>query len=986
MNNVSGKSYRRLFFLAMISCVAFFAAAAPKTQPQTMESDVISLAGEWQFRIDREDEGLSQQWFRHSDWNETVYLPASIPENLKGDVPGLQTPWTGSIYDSSFYFNPEMEKYRQEGNVKFPFFLTPDRHYIGAAWYSREVRIPRDWKGSRIQLFLERPHIETCVWVDGKEMGRDSSLSVAHCFDLSSALTPGNHILCIRVDNRIRDGINVGPDSHSVTDQTQGNWNGIVGRMELQAGTFSYFDDIQVFPDLQSRKAKVRLQICNDSGWDLSGNLMLSAKSYNSEKSDMTPEVTSTCFVKAGEKATIEVDLPFGPGMLTWDEFQPALYRLSACLKSKDTQLDAKEISFGMREISIDGRWIYINGRKTLMRGTVENCCFPQTGYAPMDVASWERIFRVCKRYGLNHMRFHSFCPPEAAFQAADLVGMYLQPEGPSWPNHGSGLGYGWPIDNYLMAETQRMAKQYGNYASFCMLACGNEPRGRWVKWVSDFVDYWKEADSRRIYTGASVGGGWEWQPKSQYHVKAGARGVNWQHTRPESVSDFRMESGMYKGTPILEPFISHETGQWCAFPDFDQIKKYTGVNKAKNFELFREHLSDHDMGNLGHDFMMASGKLQLLCYKHEIEKTLRTPDYAGFQLLSLNDYSGQGSALVGVLDVFWDEKGYATAEDFSAFCGPTVPLIRTPKFVYTNQEILHADAEIAHFGPAAMKNAHPVWTLSDENGVVIKKGEFPSLSVAIGNGQKLGTLDMDLGFIQKAGRYRFSLGLEGTDILNYWDFHIYPVRKLPDAGKVMIAEEWNEQVAECLQNGGDVLLLSAGKVRYGSDVQQYFQPVFWNTSWFKMRPPHTTGILVNPNHPVFKDFPTDYYADFQWWEIVNQAQVMRLTEFPKGFQPLIQSIDTWFLNRKIGMLIEARVGAGRLMMTTADLQHDLENRPAAKQLYISILNYMNSIYFRPGYEVSPACIEQLFAQDAPAYDSYTKAHPDELKPKQGGE
>ena len=163
-----------------------------------------------------------------------------------------------------------------------------------------------------------------------------------------------------------------------------------------------------------------------------------------------------------------------------------------------------------------------------MLRGTVENCDFPITGYAPMDVESWERVFRICRNYGLNHMRFHSYCPPEAAFIAADKVGFYLQPEGPSWPNHGPKLGMGQPIDKYLMDETIALTKQYGNYPSYCMLACGNEPSGRWVDWVSKFVDYWKATDNRHMYTGASVGNGWQWQPKSQYHVKAGARGLTW--------------------------------------------------------------------------------------------------------------------------------------------------------------------------------------------------------------------------------------------------------------------------------------------------------------------------------------------------------------------------------------------------------------------------------------------------------------------------
>ena len=607
----------------------------------------VSLSGKWAFQIDREDKGVREEWFNKT-LSDRINLPGSMPEKLKGDDVTVRTKWTGSLYDSSYYFNPYMEKYRIDGQVKLPFFLTPDKHYVGVAWYQKKVTVPDSWKGERIVLFLERPHIETTVWINHREVGMRNSLCVPHVYDLTSYVTPGkSSLVTIRVDNRIKE-INVGPDSHSITDQTQGNWNGIVGKIELQSTPEVFFEDIQVYPDLAGKKALVRMNVRASSS--AKGEIALSARSFNTNVNHEIAPVYQTVTVRKGDNP-LEMELPMGQNFLTWDEFSPALYRLTATLKN-GKQIETKQVQFGMREFTINGKWFYVNGRKTMLRGTVENCDFPLTGYAPMDVASWERVFRICRNYGLNHMRFHSFCPPEAAFIAADLVGFYLQPEGPSWPNHGPKLGNGQPIDKYLMDETIALTKAYGNYASYCMLACGNEPSGRWVNWVSKFVDYWKATDPRRVYTGASVGGSWQWQPHNQYHVKAGARGLTWAERQPESMSDYRA-----KIDTVKQPYVSHETGQWCVFPDFNEIRKYTGVNKARNFEIFRDILEDNDMSGQAHDFMVASGKLQAICYKHEIEKTLRTPDYAGFQLLALNDYSGQGTALVGVLNVFSRKK-----------------------------------------------------------------------------------------------------------------------------------------------------------------------------------------------------------------------------------------------------------------------------------------------------------------------------------------
>ena len=511
----------------------------------------VSLSGKWAFQIDREDKGVREEWFNKT-LNDRINLPGSMPEKLKGDDVTVRTKWTGSLYDSSYYFNPYMEKYRIDGQVKLPFFLTPDKHYVGVAWYQKKVTVPDSWKGERIVLFLERPHIETTVWINHREVGMRNSLCVPHVYDLTSYVTPGKSCLVtIRVDNRIKE-INVGPDSHSITDQTQGNWNGIVGKIELQSTPEVFFEDIQVYPDLAGKKALVRMNVRASSS--AKGEIALSARSFNTNVNHEIAPVYQTVTVRKGDNP-FEMELPMGQNFLTWDEFSPALYRLTATLKN-GKQIETKQVQFGMREFTINGKWFYVNGRKTMLRGTVENCDFPLTGYAPMDVASWERVFHICRSYGLNHMRFHSFCPPEAAFIAADLVGFYLQPEGPSWPNHGSKLGNGQPIDKYLMDETIALTKAYGNYASYCMLACGNEPSGRWVNWVSKFVDYWKATDPRRVYTGASVGGSWQWQPHNQYHVKAGARGLTWAERQPESMSDYRA-----KIDTVKQPYVSHETG-----------------------------------------------------------------------------------------------------------------------------------------------------------------------------------------------------------------------------------------------------------------------------------------------------------------------------------------------------------------------------------------------------------------------------------------
>ncbi|WP_281336199.1 exo-beta-1,4-galactosidase [Flavobacterium eburneipallidum] len=937
------------------------------------KAQVINLDGNWHFEIDRNDEGVTGKWY-NKNLSDNIKLPGSMAEFLKGDEITLKTKWTGSIYDSSFYFIPRLEKYRQPGNIHIPFWLTPARHYVGAAWYQKEVNIPANWKGKHILLRLERAHIETRVWINDKEVGLQNSLVAPHVYDLSTFLVAGKQRISIRIDNSIKK-INVGPDSHSITDHTQGNWNGIIGKIALEAFSPIYIENVQIYPDLKNRKARVKITINNSTATDFSGKIAISAKSFNSLKSDKTQEIFSKIIVAKSDSKTIELELPFGKGMLTWDEFDPALYNLDVKLVSKEIK-NSKTIQFGMREFKINGNQFLINGNPVFLRGTVHNCEFPLTGYPATTVEAWEKIYRKIKSYGLNHVRFHSWCPPEAAFIAADKVGLYLQPEGPSWPNHGPKIGLGQPVDQFLYDETTRMAKEYGNYASFTMLSAGNEPAGNQVKYLNAFVDFWKAKDNRRVYTGMSVGGSWPVVPNAEYQSRGGVRGLEWKKM-PETETDF--SSGI---APFKVPFVAHEIGQYCVFPNFEEIQKYTGVYRAKNFEMFRQDLEDHNMANQGKDFLNASGKLQVLCYKGEIEKMLRTPGYAGFQALGLQDFPGQGTALVGVLDAFFDEKGYVTSQEYARFCNSTVPLAKISKFVYTNTETFKAEIALFHSGKTPLKNAIISWTIKNEKGTILAEGNFDPKTYENGNGLFVGNLTFALSEIKEATKLNLEVKVNDTAFVNDWNFWVYPDKKMESSPSIYYTTTLDDKAKEVLNNGGKVFLNASGKVVKGKEVEMHFLPVFWNTSWFKMRPPHVTGMLIQDKSPAFANFPTSFHSDLQWWEIQNRAQVMNLEDFPTDFRPIIQPIDTWFMNRRLALVFEAQVGKGKIIVSSADLGPNLENKPAAKQLFLSLQNYMNSDQFNPKNQLSLDVIQDIFVSPSKEqFKTYTKDSPDELKP-----
>ena len=953
----------KVFWTIILACMATFCYA----------QSIIDLSGEWRFATGDKP-----------TYTDRITLPGSMLTNGKGDIVDVNTQWTGSLYDSSYYFNPYMERYRVAGDMKFPFFLTPKRHYVGNAWYEKTVKIPKEWKHRRVVLFLERPHIETTVFVNGKEVGHQMSLSVPHEYDITEFLKYGKqNTIAIKVYNGI-ENVCVGQDSHSVTDQTQGNWNGIVGRMELRTTSQNvWIEGIRIKPNAIWKSVTVDLSLSSRSSPPPIKAIVLDSNGL---------EVASGLF-EATQDHHAAVTLTLGEKAKLWDEFNPYLYTLKVEMGN-----EILEKTFGLREITIKGRQFYLNGNPIWLRGTVENCNFPETGFPPTDAETWHKVFAQCKAYGLNHMRFHSYCPPDIAFCVADSMGFYLQPEGPSWPNHGVKLGQGMAIDKYLLDECKAIVDTYGHHPSFVMMAAGNEPAGNWVRWCADFVKEMHEYDSTRVFCGASVGGGWAWDYGSEYHVKAGARGLDWDNRAPHSDDDYYEQilfprnypSPNVKPTePNNTPIIAHEHGQWCAFPDLKEQDQYTGVYKAENFSIFRDLLERNGMGAQAGKFLMASGRLQTLAYKYEIERNLRTPDYAGFQLLGLNDYSGQGTALVGPLNVHWREKGYVNAEQWREFCSPVVPLAKFPKFVFANTDTLRVPIEVYNACGSELRDAAATLAVFDNNGKLRLMRDVMLPSIKLTKNNFVDTLVMALNEFTEPVKLTLRINVKGNTGAtgtNHWEFWVYP-RKEERGERREERDMWyetdslDEKAIEVLENGGDVLLTAAGRVSYGNDIRHTYLPVFWNTSWFKMRPPHTTGAYIQSDHPIFADFPTDDWQNLNWWELVNKTQVMNLNDFPKDYQPIVQPIDTWHVSRKLGMLIEAKVLNGRIVMTTMDITSNLDKRIVARQLRYSILKYMQSDKFQPKLKLEPKDIWHLYNDTAEQVNMFTKGTPDELKP-----
>jgi len=810
-------------------------------------------------------------------------------------------------------------------------------------------------------LFLERCHWKSTVYINGKNAGSENSLAVPHQYNITDHQVQGKNLISISIDNRVV--IPVGVNSHSISDHTQSNWNGISGDISIRATSPVKISNISVFPDINNNSARVIVTVSNGDNMPFEGKIDMVAESFNNTKTKRLKKALLKVNLTADRTEYI-IDYPMGKNFDMWDEFNPAMYKMSVNLKDSNRDIiDSKSVDFGMRDFKISGTRFQVNGHPVFLRGTTECCIFPLTGYPPSDVDSWERVLQVCRDYGLNHMRFHSYCPPEAAFVAADKLGVYLHVECSSWANQGSSIGNGGPLDQFIYDESEKIVREYGNHPSFCMFAYGNEPAGRnHREFLGEFINYWKSSDNRRVYTSAA---GWPVIPQNDFNLTSAPRIQQWGQGL-KSIINARAPQTMFDFRDVISkydiPVIGHEIGQWCVYPDFKEIEKYTGPLKATNFEIFRETLNENNMGSQAEDFLMASGKLQVLCYKADIEAALRTPGYGGFEILQLHDFPGQGTALVGILNPFFESKGYVTPEEFRMYCNSTVPLARMEKQVYTNQEVFSADIELSHFGPEPLKNAVIHSRILDLSGSEILNVRNTLNNVPVDNCIPVTSLSLDLSDITGAQKLTLEVAVEKTSFINSWDFWVYPVMPDVENGNVLITDSFDSRAVEELNNGGSVLFLPFGKIgnNGGAGVAIGFSSIFWNTAWTNSQPPHTLGILCDPEHPLFTDFPTGFHSNWQWWDPVTHSQAMILDGFPAGLKPLIQTIDTWFENRRLALAFEAQVNGGKLIVCSVDLKQISEERVVSNQLKSSILSYMNSEYFNPHVEVDQDMIEYL--------------------------
>jgi hypothetical protein len=911
--------------------------AGPIAKEEYSMYPTINLQGNWRYELDYQDRGLEEEWFSRRLVDDNFIIPGTTASNKVGNPVVIQRELT-------------------KESVRC---LREEYKYLGAAWYQTDFILNNEFEDRRLEFLIERAMFESTLWIDGKVIGKRDTLSTGHVYDITEYTEIGmKHTVTIRIDNR--DIHKIGPFPSAYTDETQTIWNGMVGRVEIIGRDTVIIENVVV--GLNSKDRKLFLS------FDTGSMLQCPKAQIDINITDKTEVVSaySTQYVLQMQKERIEIAFQLNEAVQYWDEFSPKLYDVELKVSYL---LDGRVVTgswckkLGFKEIASRDGILSINGNQKFLRGNIDCCIYPLTAYPPMDLSTWRDVCNTTKEYGLNHIRFHSWCPPEAAFQAADEVGLYLQVEGPVWMDDWTGYTVGCYEEHhtYLPEEAQRIILTYSHHPSFCIFSNGNELNGDF-----DLLErIIKDLKSKNPYIFYTFSTNWDRKlnPNEDIFVVQSVDGVG---IRGQFYLDKMVEgtSLCYDDAVKLRsvPIVSHEVGQYVVYPNVEEIAKYTGVLKAVNLESIKSDLESKNLSNYVPDYVRASGKLAAVLYKAELEAALRTENFGGIQVLSLHDFPGQSTSTVGLLDCFYHNKGIVTPKEYREFCNSTVLLVNMPKFRYLSNEDFEFELQIAHYSNHELKDVQVEITLETNKN---KKNEiFWSSAFALDKimiGLNKGLVDFkDKIFTPLKGRNAFTLTarIKSMEISNSWDIWVY--EEVNNVKFPNCYEDLNEDAVARLEAGENVIIFpKQDKIRQ-TGIGKFF-PVFWSPVHFISQDP--CGMIIRNEHPFFQNYyPVKEYVDIEWKNILENSFSINMDTLLE-YEPMTMPVPNFYNNHKFTNLFEANVLQGKVIICSLDLDSKAEDYPEIRSFKKALKEYYLSEDFSPTQTMNVVALQNLFKE-----------------------
>ena len=884
---------------------------------------------------------------------DTLSLEGIWEYNLLGapsSIPGEGEIFLPSTLDSSHksVYNPLTDETAQ---------LRREFSFIGNAIYSKFIEIPTGWENKNIFLNMERTKPTTLI-IDGDTIGSNSVISSSQKYDLTGILTPGLHHIKIAVNNADSIPPVIARSSNAVAESSQTNWNGILGAFFLEARNPFNISAIIIDDRLAPDSVKISVKFSQPI-----------EKKYNIGINLNGQEIIGGKTVIGSDKEEFIIGIL--PGQL-WSAEYPVLHDLEIIVTDDSGNLiDTYATRTGFRKFSSSDGLFTVNDRPVFLRGTVNAAVFPLTGYAPVDKESWIRYFSILKDYGLNHVRFHSWTPPEAAFTAADELGIYIMTELPMWGELDRDMKF---HNRFLIKDLSGMMNELSHHPSLVMFSPGNELWGD-ISLMSEYMNMAKELNPRILATqGTNLYLGMNGYIGGEDFIVAAKLGEDSENAIRGSMSFADSSSGGYLNSHYPNsafdfqkivnryniPIISHEVGQYQSYPDFEEIAKYKGDLKPDNLLEFMKRADEAGTLNKNREFSEASGKWTARLLKAEMEAAQRTPGLAGYQLFGLQDYPGQGTANVGILDPFMDSKGYITPEEWKESSSDILILAKFPKFSFTESERVRIPLSLVNFSSVRDSKTKIYWNTDFDKGSIHFS---PSYGLT-----DIGTIEFSIPEVSKPEIVTLSLSSDNKEVNNSYKFYVYPKHR-EKINKVYVTDNVDEALKQ-LEKGDRVFLCPDSTLISSTSLEPLFVNDFWNYRMYRsicdemgLPPsPGTLGLYMQATHPVFNKFPTEGHTDWQWYPIIVNSRPLIIDRLPKDFNPLIEVIDNVERNFRLALLLECKVGKGKLMILPGNLAK-LEQYPEGRWFIQSIKEYMAGKEFNPPVTLTPSQVINLLTK-----------------------